>query len=65
MRGLVRFYQQSINVEKMGQPIRGPMQTRFFNVLRYFLQVISEFKYVGLVRYDFVTLNRNYSHLIL
>ena len=33
--------------------------------MRYFLRVIFEVTYVGLVDYDFVTLLINYSHLIL
>ena len=49
---------------KMGQPIRGPIQIRFF-VLHCFLQVIFEVTYVGLVHYYFITLRINYSDLIL
>ena len=37
----------------------------FLSILRYFLRVIFEVVYVGLVHYGFVTLRQNYSHLIL
>ena len=37
----------------------------FLPILCYFLQVIFEVTYVGLVHYGFLTLHRNYSHLIL
>ena len=63
-RWLVLFHQQPINVEKMGQLIQGPIQ-RYLSVLRYFLWMISEVTYVGLVHYGFVILCRNYYHLIL
>ena len=36
-----------------------------FYILRYFLPVVFEVMYLGLVHYGFVTLRRNYSHLIL
>ena len=35
------------------------------SILRYFLRVIIKVTYVGLVHYGFVTVRRNYSHLIL
>ena len=49
---------------EMGQLIRGHIQRCFF-VLSYFLQVIFEDMYVGLVQSVFVALRINYYHLIL
>ena len=43
----------------------GTYSETFLSDLRYFLRVILEDTYVGLVHYGFVTLRRNYSHLIL
>ena len=43
----------------------GTYSKTFLSVLHYFLRVIFEVMYVGLLHYDFVTLCRNYSHLIL
>ena len=48
-----------------GSSDTGTYSEIFSSVLRYFLQVIFEVTYVGLVYYGFVTLRRNYSHLIL
>ena len=43
----------------------GTYSETFLYFLHYFLQIIFEVTYVGLVHYDFVTLRRKYSHLVL
>ena len=48
-----------------GSADMGTSSETFFSVLCYFLRVIFEVTYVGLVHYGFVTLRRNHSHLIL
>ena len=48
-----------------GSSDTGTYSEIFSSVLRYFLQVIFGVTYAGLVYYGFVTLSRNYFHLIL
>ena len=43
----------------------GKYSDTFWSIFSYFLQVIFEFIYVGLVHYGFARLRINYSHLIL
>ena len=50
---------------RIGSADMGNYLETFLSVLCYFLLVIFEVMYVGLVHYSFVTLRRNFYQLIL
>ena len=54
-----------LSMLRIGSADMGNYLETFLSVLCYFLLVIFEVMYVGLVHYSFVTLRRNYSHLII
>ena len=66
---VIDFFRKTLKnpmVKKRVMPsLTGTYSETFSSVLSYFIQVIFEVTYVGLVHYGFVTLHRNHSHLVL